>query len=208
MMNRQLLLRILLVAGILVSAGIWLRPHTPGEHAETYSQPKLPQTLGVLPMNRSLVIIFAMTGLLSPSCIPGCWPRDFTLLKPENHYVAYVMTSLYNREAAGRTNFEKSKRNFPEVDSSFYSLINDATINYETVLKGKVITVNDVRALNNERVAVGLIDRLKGKFSDNDLGYIQVSPVITNDRGDKGLFFYETTGEFMTSWLICIKKIM
>ena len=158
-------------------------------------------------MDSSIIIIFDMTRLLNPSCTPGCWPRDFTMLEPANQYIAYVMTSLYERDPAGRTDFEKSKHNFPEVDSSFYSLINDATINYETVVSGKAITIEDVRVLNNKRVTVGLIDGLKGKFADNELGYIYLSPVITNERGDKGVFFYEVLGEFMTSWLICIRKV-
>ncbi len=206
-MNYKLLLKILLVAGILTSALFWLQPYIPGEKAENHIQPKLPNSIHTLPMDSSIVIIFETTGLLKPSCIPGCWPRDFSQLPPSEHYTAYIQKRLYNREIAGRTNFEKSKRVFPEVDSSFYSLIDDAMINYEIAIKGKIITIENVRVLNNKRVKIGLIDGLTGKFADNELGYIQLSPVITNERGDKGVFFYERIGEIMVSYLVCVQKV-
>lgn len=160
----------------------------------------------ILPMDSSAAIIMETTGLLRQPCIPDCWPRDFSKKKRLEHYVAYVQKNLYHRDTTGRTNFENSKRSFPEVDSSFYALINYATINYAAAVKGKELTLQDIRSLSNERVKVGLINGSKGYFAAADLGYIELSPVVVNEQRNKGVFFYQLRGELVISYLICIRK--
>ena len=84
------------------------------------------------------------------------------------------------------------------VDTSFNQLIKQfGQINYQKY------TVEDVRPLSNQRVKIGLIDKPRQELADNELGYLRVSPVVTNKKGDEAVFVYELYGEFFTSWLIC-----
>lgn len=153
-------------------------------------------TIRTLPMDSSLTVIMGATGLLSDSCAPMCWPRDFSTKKIATHYTAYIMQNSPGQRIRGI---------HPRIrlgsDSSFYPLIDYA---FEVSLQK--IRTEDVIPLSNQRVKVELADGLKGSLADDKLGFITVSPVIINQQFNKGVFFYELFGQGLSSWIVCVRR--
>ena len=149
-----------------------------------------------LPMDSSLAIIMEATGLLTDSCVPLCWPRDFSTNKRAPHYIGYVMQKGTNRLT--HVICPHIKRG---LDSSFYPLID-----YALKVDLQEISPKDVSPLSNRRVKIRVTDGLHRNFTDNELGYINVSPVVTNRQLNQAVFFYELSGEFYSSWIVCVLR--
>ncbi len=160
-----------------------------------------------LPIGQSIPIIVATSGLLANSCIPDCWPRDFSKKeRTAEQYTAYVQQKIFDRDSTGRQKIGKLNHLFPEIDSSFHHLIDETVANYSSIVGENRITIEDVRSLNGEKIRVGVIDGLKESLGDNELGYLQLSPVFLDSKGNKGVYFYQLFGEVSTTWLVCIRR--
>jgi hypothetical protein len=158
-------------------------------------QKRMPN-IRTLPMDSSLAIIMEATGLLTDSCVPMYWPRDFSTKKVATQYTAYVMQKGPNRlTRVTRPNIRRG------LDSSFYALID-----YASQVELQKITPNDVRLLSNQLVKIEVTDGLYRNFTDDELGYINVSPVVTNQQLSQAVFFYELSGEIYSSWIVCIRR--
>ena len=99
--------------------------------------------------------------------------------------------------------FETIKNKFRDDFQESYNAKKDWLCN----LEDKVSRLNSIEDRND---IISVIEKLKDdkyKFSDNDLGYLRVSPVVINESGNKGLFFYSLIGSYSQSWLILIEKI-
>lgn len=158
-------------------------------------QKKMP-TIRTLPMDSSLAVIMEATGLLTDSCVPMCWPRDFSTKKIATQYMAYVMQKGPNRLT--RVMHPNIRRG---LDSSFYALID-----YASQVELQKISPKDVRLLSNQRVKIEVTDGLHRNFTDDELGYINVSPVVTNQQLSQAVFFYELSGEIYSSWIVCLRR--
>ena len=153
-------------------------------------------TIRLLPMDSSLTIIMEATELLTDSCVPLCWPRDFSTKKRATHYIGYVMQKGPNRlTRVMRPNIKRG------LDSTFHSLIE-----YASNVELQKISPKDANLLSSQRVKISVTDGLHRNFTDNELGYINVSPVVANRQLNQAVFFYELFGEFYSSWIVCARR--
>lgn len=153
-------------------------------------------SIRTLPMDSSLAIIMEATGLLTDPCVPMYWPRDFSTKKVATHYIAYVRQNRPGQRIGGI---------HPHIrlgsDSSFYPLID-----YAVKVDLQEISPKDVNSLSNQRVKVKLTDGLNRNFTDDELGYITISPVTTNQQLNQAVFFYELFGDGHSSWIVCAHR--
>lgn len=149
-----------------------------------------------MPMDSSLVIIMEATALLSDSCLPSCWPRNFSDKKIAPHYIGYIRQTKPNllMRVMGRPLHI-------DVDKSYLDLIEEAGKN--TIER---ISQQDLKMLSNQRVHLELAGFSPRKLKDNELGYFNVSPVTVNSRQDQAVFFYELSGEVTESWIVCLRR--
>ncbi|GAB3968776.1 hypothetical protein GCM10028806_13520 [Spirosoma terrae] len=147
-------------------------------------------------MDSSLVIIMEATALLSDSCLPSCWPRNFLDKKIEPHYIGYIRQTKPNllMRVMGRPLHI-------DVDKSYLDLIEEAGKN--TI---ESIGQQELKTLSNQRVHLELADFLPRELKDNELGYLNVSHVTVNSRQDQAVFFYELSGEVTLSWIVCLRR--
>ena len=159
-------------------------------------QPNRASSIRTLPMDSSLAVIMEATGLLTDPCVPMYWPRDFSTKKIATHYIAYVLQTRPGQRIQGIP---------PHIrlgsDSSFYPLID-----YAAKVDLQEISPKDVSHLSNQRVKVELTNGLHRNFTDNELGYINVSPVTINQQLSQAVFFYELHGDGHSSWIVCARR--
>lgn len=166
-----------------------------------YSGRNLSGEAHALSADSSLAVVLATTRLLSDSCVPVCWPRDFPKIRPVRQYVAYISQDAYNERIVTTNNRVKNYKISHDIPSSYRELLD---LLAESGIQK--FSVNNVRLYSGELVKIGLINGLKDKLSTNDLGYLQMSPVIVNTGGDKAVFRYTLTGEFNATWLVFAQK--
>ncbi|UFH56094.1 hypothetical protein [Spirosoma sp. KNUC1025] len=144
------------------------------------------------------------TNLLNNSCLPTCWPRDFSPNKRANQFIAYILDSTYSDQIKPKFSNKKHggyNSTYMEFDSVFYPLLEQ--LNH---VKREKISIQDVKFLSRPDIKIGLVKGLIGNLSDNALGYLQISPVIVNKSNDKGVFFYSLIGVNSKSWVVSVKK--
>lgn len=149
-----------------------------------------------LSMDSSVAVVMAATGMLTDSCVPIYWPRDFSTKKRVTHYIAYVMQNRPDQLIQGMHHHLRF-----DLDSSFYPLID-----YASKVELEPIRPNDVSILSNQHTTVELTDGLRGNLTDDELGYMKISPVIVNQQLNQAVFFYELFGEFHSSWIVCVRR--
>ncbi|UFH56093.1 hypothetical protein [Spirosoma sp. KNUC1025] len=117
--------------------------------------------------------------------------------KIATHYTGYVLQNKPGQRIHGI---------HPSIqldsDSSFNSLIDYAS---RTALRP--IYPEDINPLSNQHVDVQLSNGLRGNLADDELGYIVVSPVITNGQTNQAVFFYELLGDGHSSWIVCLRRM-
>ena len=153
-------------------------------------------SIRTLPMDSSLAIIMEATGLLSDSCVPLCWQRDFSMKKMATHYRGYILQGRPDQRIQGI---------HPPIrlgsDSSFYPLID-----YACTVELQPIRPEDVELLSDKRVDVQATNSLHGILSDNELGYITVSPVTIDQGNSRVVFFYELRGDGHSSLMVRARR--
>lgn len=158
-----------------------------------------------LPIDSSLIVIMESTNLLSRSCLPTCWPRNFSNKKQVERYIVYIWDSTYIDRVTLKFSIKdprKSDAVYMAFDSAFHPLLDH--LNH---LKREKISIQQVRPLSRSNVRMGLVGSLMGTLPDDVLGYFQFSPVIVNKSKDKGVFFYTLIGLYNKSWVVSVEKI-
>ncbi len=155
----------------------------------------------VMSIDDSLAVVEETTNLFSDSCIPECWPRNFSDNNKYNKYKAYLWNGTFTEGIKMRSSEKLFRKNFSDIDTSYYEIID-----HFSEVDIQEIDINNIKYLSNKFVEVVLVDKLQNKMEDYDLGYLKISPVVINIIGTKGVFFYEISGNNRSSWLVCIEK--